>query len=242
MRLSLRSAAETYTLIQSLLDYNDLDSKPTIPTLRTAQETYDLIQGLLPSEVVLRSAAETYTLIQSLLDYNDLDNRPVIPVLRDAAGTYALIQSLLDYQDLDNKPTILSELEVNGLISNAIPDISKTTQIYNANVSVTSPGQWISLGGTDVPISAQGDWVLVNVDVDDWVVVSVSKIRSLTAGTVGAEAAQDGRVAFYSPDIVNVLYFGRTSDNDFLFTTGDVDDDDVAFSPEPLVIRRVDKT
>ena len=55
---ALRNAADTYFLIQSLLDYNDLDNKPTIPTLRTAQETYDLIQGLLPSGIALRSAVE----------------------------------------------------------------------------------------------------------------------------------------------------------------------------------------
>ena len=55
---ALRDAAETYALIQSLLDYNDLLNKPTIPTLR--------------------NAAQTYALIQNLLDYDDLDNQPTI--------------------------------------------------------------------------------------------------------------------------------------------------------------------
>ena len=53
---TLRTAAATYTLIQSLLDYGDLSNQPTIPSLRTA--------------------AQTYALIQSLLDYEDLQNKP----------------------------------------------------------------------------------------------------------------------------------------------------------------------
>ena len=93
--LLLRDAAATYTLIQSLLDYDDLLNRPTIPTLR--------------------DAAQTYALIQSLLDYDDLQNRPNIPTLRNAAQTYALIQSLLDYADLSNRPTTISTAQANKL-------------------------------------------------------------------------------------------------------------------------------
>ena len=55
----MRTAAQTYALIESLLDYDDLSNQPTIPTLR--------------------SASQTYALIQSLLNYNDLSNQPTIP-------------------------------------------------------------------------------------------------------------------------------------------------------------------
>ena len=87
-----RDAAATYALIQSLLDYADLQNQPTIPTLR--------------------NAAQTYALIQSLLNYNDLSNQPTIPTLRSASQTYALIQSLLNYNDLSNQPTIPTPFDI----------------------------------------------------------------------------------------------------------------------------------
>ena len=87
-----RNAADTYSLIESLLDYNDLLNQPTIPTLR--------------------NAAQTYALIESLLDYDDLSNQPTIPTLRSASQTYALIQSLLNYNDLSNQPTIPTPFDI----------------------------------------------------------------------------------------------------------------------------------
>ena len=45
--LLLRDASATYALIQSLLNYDDLLNRPTIPTLRDAQQTVDLIRSLL---------------------------------------------------------------------------------------------------------------------------------------------------------------------------------------------------
>ena len=87
-----RNAADTYALIQSLLDYNDLSNQPTIPTLR--------------------SASQTYALIESLLNYDDLQNQPTIPTLRSASQTYALIQSLLNYDDLSNQPTIPTPFDI----------------------------------------------------------------------------------------------------------------------------------
>ena len=115
-----RNAAQAYALIQSLLDYDDLQNVPTTFGLTEAQVNaliaaygepftttlLNKLNGIAAGAQVNRTAAATYTLIQNLLDYDDLLNQPTIPMLRDAAATYALIQSLLDYDDLLNQPTI----------------------------------------------------------------------------------------------------------------------------------------
>ena len=115
-----RNAAQAYALIQSLLDFDDLQNVPTTFGLTEAQvntliaaygEPFTTalltkLNGIAAGAQVNRTAAAAYTLIQNLLDYDDLLNQPTIPMLRDAAATYALIQSLLDYDDLLNQPTI----------------------------------------------------------------------------------------------------------------------------------------
>ena len=115
-----RNAAQAYALIQSLLDYDDLQNVPTTFGLTEAEintliaaygEPFTTalltkLNGIAAGAQVNRTAAAAYTLIQNLLDYDDLLNQPTIPMLRDAAATYALIQSLLDYDDLLNQPTI----------------------------------------------------------------------------------------------------------------------------------------
>ena len=145
---ALRNAAETYELIQNLLDYNDLSNKPIIPTLRTASQTFDLIENMLPEGIELRNASQTYALIQNLLNYNDLSDQPTIPtlrtaqqtfnliesllpegiMLRDAADTYALIQNLLNYNDLSNLPTIptlRTAQQTFDLIENLLPEVTE---------------------------------------------------------------------------------------------------------------------
>ena len=59
--VTLRTAAETYALIQSLIDYGDVQNTPNIPTLRTAAESARLLETLMDDE---------------RYDYNALKNIP----------------------------------------------------------------------------------------------------------------------------------------------------------------------
>ena len=79
----LRTAAQTYQLIRSLLNYNDLSNRPTIPAAQVPAD-WGAATGVArilnkPTIPVLRTAQQTYNLIKSLLSYNDLSDRPTIP-------------------------------------------------------------------------------------------------------------------------------------------------------------------
>ena len=88
--LARPSAQETYNLIRSLLNYNDLQNRPTIPAPRTAQEVYDIIRGYL--------------------DYNDLQNQPAIP-------SPLTIQEFTTRGDMVAQSTNLPQTDIpNGII------------------------------------------------------------------------------------------------------------------------------
>ena len=92
--LILRNAAQTYALIDSLLDYVDLLNKPTIPTLRTA--------------------GQTYTLIQSLLDFEDLLNKPTILTSADVAALIMAYGEPFTTTLLNKLNNIAAEADVTG--------------------------------------------------------------------------------------------------------------------------------
>ena len=168
--------------------------------------------------------AATYTLIQSLLDYGDLSNQPTIPSLRTAAQTYALIQSLLDYEDLQNKP-----------------DLTKTTELFNGNVNVTTVEEFVAVG-ENIPAVAAADWILVQVQPEeDWIPINLAQLRAKNASTAGGTSASANRLKVHSPDLFETLYFGRTTADGILFSAGDAEGDGTPFDPSPLIIHTVDK-
>ena len=131
---TLRTASETYALIDSLLDYDDLTNKPTIPTLRTA--------------------AATYSLIDNLLDYGDLSNTPTIPTLRTAGETVTLLEGLiagsrLSFDYLDDTP---SDTHIEYASSETADDPVRMERVFelqpgSSGANVSTGEIYINLGG-----------------------------------------------------------------------------------------------
>ena len=120
------------------------------------------------------------------------------------------------------------------------PELYDTTEIFNENVSVPDPLEWVELSES-YPDVADADWLLVDVDGKDWIRVNIDTVLAKPAGTAGATLTIAQSVCKASSDLFNLIYFGRTSSNRILFSTGDADGDGVSFSPNPLIIEQIDK-
>jgi len=112
---ALRTAAQTYALIRSLLNYNDLQNRPTIPVDTTLWEGAYADNTVYGAGDVVLYNNNLYMYTAAIPGDNttkpDADSRAQrintgAVTLRNAAQTYALIQGLLDYNDLLNTPTI----------------------------------------------------------------------------------------------------------------------------------------
>ena len=86
---TLRDAAATYALIQSRLDYADLQHQPTIPTLRNAQQTVNLIRSLLLYEdnADVTDAANVLTAIEAFDSAQEVEARDALNVV-SRSGRY----------------------------------------------------------------------------------------------------------------------------------------------------------
>ena len=120
------------------------------------------------------------------------------------------------------------------------PDLYSTTEIFNENVSVPAPLEWVELN-VAYPDVADADVLLVDVDRKDLIRISIDNVLAKPAGVAGATLTTAQSVCKASSDLFNFIYFGRTTANGILFSTGDADGDDTPFSPSPLIIDQIDK-
>ena len=120
------------------------------------------------------------------------------------------------------------------------PDLYHTTEIFNENVSVPAPLEWVELSES-YPDAEDADWLLVDVDGKDSIRVRIATVLANPAGTAGATLITAQSVCKASSDLWNFVYFGRTSSSRILFSTGDADGDGISFSPNPLIIEQIDK-
>ena len=120
------------------------------------------------------------------------------------------------------------------------PDLYSTTEIFNENVSVPAPLEWVELD-VAYPDVADADVLLVDVDRKDSIRIRIATVLAKPAGVAGVTLTTAQSVCKTSSDLFNLIYLGRTSSNQILFSTGDADGDDVSFSPSPLIIEQIDK-
>ena len=120
------------------------------------------------------------------------------------------------------------------------PELYDTTEIFNANVSVPAPLEWVGLD-VSYPDVSDADWLLVDVDRKDSIRIRIATVLAKPAGTAGATLITAQSVCKASSDLWNFVYFGRTSSSRILFSTGDADGDGISFSPNPLIIEQIDK-
>ena len=120
------------------------------------------------------------------------------------------------------------------------PDLYSTTEIFNENVSVPAPLEWVELD-VSYPDVADADVLLVDVDRKDSIRIRIATVLAKPAGTAGATLTTAQSVCKASNDLFNLIYLGRTSANHILFSTGDADGDDTPFSPNPLIVEQIDK-
>ena len=107
----LRGAQETYDLIVSLLDYEDLQNKPTTITPTQATKLSN-IESMATQD---QTGAEIVGLLGALtgdsrLDASAIKGLPAGTTLRTNQETYDLIKNLLDYDDITNTPTVYFDL------------------------------------------------------------------------------------------------------------------------------------
>lgn len=120
------------------------------------------------------------------------------------------------------------------------PDLYDTTEIFRENVSVPAPLQFVELNAS-YPDVADADVLLVDVDGKDTIRVRIASVLSKPARIAGDMATTANSVCKAGDDLFNLVYFGRTSANRILFSTGDADGDNMAFNPNPLIIEQIDK-
>ena len=120
------------------------------------------------------------------------------------------------------------------------PELYDTTEIFNENVSVPAPLEWVELN-VSYPDVADAEWLLVDVDRKDSIRVSIDNVLAKPVGTAGAILTIAQSVCKAGTDLFNLIYFGRTSSNRILFSSGDADSDGMAFNPNPLIIYQIDK-
>ncbi|RKU10817.1 hypothetical protein C6503_19215 [Candidatus Poribacteria bacterium] len=148
MPRALRTAAQTYALIRSLLDYNDLQNRPTLPVDTTLWEgAYADNTAYGAGDVVLYNN-NLYMYTEAIPNDNttkpDADTRAQrintgAVTLRNAAQTYALIQGLLDYNDLLNRPTI-PRLRTAAATARLLETLTDAARLSYTALKDTPPG------------------------------------------------------------------------------------------------------
>ena len=108
-------------------------------------------------------------------------------------------------------------------------------------MNVTTVEQFVAVG-EDIPAAADADWALVQVQPEeDWIPINLAQLRAKNASTAGSTSASANRLKVHSPDLLETLYFGRTTTDGILFSSSDAEGDGTPFDPSPLVIHTVDK-
>ena len=199
-------------------------------------DAFVLQKPTIPSITGLQNAAQVNTLIEA---YGEPFTSALLTKLSDIEDdakddqTGAEIVTLLAALSAGNK------LSYNDL--DDTPDLTQTTELFSGNVNVTAVEGFVAVG-EDIPAAADADWALVQVGPEeDWIPLNLAQLRAKNASTAGSTSASANRLKVHSPDLLETLYFGRTTTDGILFSSSDAEGDGTPFDPSPLVIHTVDK-
>ena len=197
--LILRNAAQTYALIDSLVDYVDLLNKPTIPTLRTAGQTYSLIQSLLDFEDLLNkptilTSAQVATLIEAYGEpfttalLSKLNNIAAEADVTGSANVLTALEAMVSAQQVNARSAV-------GFISVFERDTSKdiSQAVLQSAASDITP-QGITWDGTSVLVAdANNDavWGFTNGARDSTKDISQAVLRSANSNILPAGITWD---------------------------------------------------
>ena len=253
--VAITTAGEWVTLSVAIPEEGDAEFIKV--QLRVESETFDWFEVYLP-DIRSRSAGTAGTVATSsqrvyIRDAPDLLNpvyfgRDSDDNLLFTIGEFGTDTTAVDPMSLHIREVVSgTATDEEGVSQNPDwddiqnkPDLYSTTEIFNENVSVPAPLEWVELD-VSYPDVADADVLLVDVDRKDSIRIRIATVLAKPAGTAGATLTTAQSVCKASNDLFNLIYLGRTSANHILFSTGDADGDDTPFSPNPLIVEQIDK-
>ena len=253
--VAITTAGEWVTLSVAIPEEGDAEFIKV--QLRVESETFDWFEVYLP-DIRSRSAGTAGTVATSsqrvyIRDAPDLLNpiyfgRDSDDNLLFTIGEFGTDTTAVDPMNLHIREVVSgTATDEEGVSQNPDwddiqnkPDLYSTTEIFNENVSVPAPLEWVELD-VSYPDVADADVLLVDVDRKDSIRIRIATVLAKPAGTAGATLTTAQSVCKASNDLFNLIYLGRTSANHILFSTGDADGDDTPFSPNPLIVEQIDK-
>ena len=253
--VAITTAGEWVTLNVAIPEEGDAEFIKV--QLRVESETFDWFEVYLP-DIRSRSAGTAGTVATSsqrvyIRDAPDLLNpiyfgRDSDDNLLFTIGEFGTDTTAVDPMNLHIREVVSgTATDEEGVSQNPDwddiqnkPDLYSTTEIFNENVSVPAPLEWVELD-VSYPDVADADVLLVDVDRKDSIRIRIATVLAKPAGTAGATLTTAQSVCKASNDLFNLIYLGRTSANYILFSTGDADGDDTPFSPNPLIVEQIDK-